>query len=400
VQDEHRRPRQKPSTRIAHAGEEAIQSFTEPLVAPIYQTTVYSYPGVSAVDDVYEGRQSGYIYSRYGMPNHRLLESALADLEGVESGVATASGMSAITALLFGLLSAGDRVVASGQVYGGTRNLFDRDVVRFGVEVSYVDALDLGQVQAALERPAKMLYVEGITNPTLNVLDLPALAEIARRADVLFVVDNTFATPIHCRPAEWGASVIIHSTTKFIGGHNDVAGGLVLGPSSVIETARAQAIRFGGIGGPFDAWLVLRGLKTLAVRLRQSSANALALAESIRDHPAVSRVRYPGLETHPHHLTARRMLSDGFGSMLSIDLAGGREAVDRVVGALRTIKFAETLGGLGTTVVHPATTSHRSVSAERRAELEIGDGLLRFSIGIEDPADLIDEVRAALDQAT
>jgi cystathionine beta-lyase/cystathionine gamma-synthase len=399
VADDTRRSRPGRSTRIAHAGEEPIRSFTEPLVAPIYQTTVYSYPGVDAVDDVYEGRQSGYIYSRYGMPNHRLLETALADLEGLEDGVATASGMSAITALLLGLLSAGDRIVASNQVYGGTRNLLDRDVTRFGVEVSYVDALDLDGVRRALKRPARMLYLEGITNPTLNVLDLPALAEIARQAGVLLAVDSTFATPIHCRPAEWGADVVIHSTTKFVGGHNDVAGGVVLGSASTIETVRAQAIRFGGVGGSFDAWLALRGLKTLAVRMRQSSANALALAESIRDHPAVERVRYPGLDRHPQHAVARRLLSEGFGSMVSIDLAGGRAAVDRVVANLSLIKFAETLGGLGTTVVHPATTSHRSVSAERRVELEIGDGLLRFSVGIEDPTDLIEEVRAALDQA-
>jgi cystathionine beta-lyase/cystathionine gamma-synthase len=386
-----------PGTRVAHAGEESVESLTEPLVAPIYQTTVYSYPDLSAVDDVYEARQAGYIYSRYGMPNHRLLESAMTDLEGTEAGVATASGMGAITSLLFGLLSTGDRIVASNQVYGGTRNLLNRDVTRFGIDVVYVNALDLDEVEAALDQPANMLYVEGITNPTINVLDLPALAEIAHRAGVPFVVDSTFATPLHCKPVEFGADIVIHSTTKFIGGHNDVAGGLVLGSHDVIERVRQQAIRFGAIGGPFDAWLVLRGLKTLAVRMRQSSASALALAEALEGHPAVDRVRYPGLENHPQHEIADRVLHDGFGSMLSIDLVGGREAVDRVVRSLRTIKFAETLGGLGTTVVHPATTSHRSVDPATRAELEIGDGLLRFSIGIEGQEDLIAEVTQALD---
>jgi cystathionine gamma-synthase len=388
---------QKPGTRIAHAGEEPIRSLTEPLVAPIYQTTVYSYPDVAAVDDVYEHRQPGYIYSRYGMPNHRLLESALAELENMDTGVATASGMSAITSVIFGLLSAGDRIVASNQVYGGTRNLLDLDVQRFGIEVSYVDALDLDKVREELATPAGMIYVEGITNPTINVLDLAALGEIAREAGVPFVVDSTFATPIHTVPSEHGADIVIHSTTKFIAGHNDVAGGMVLGSEEMIDAIRQLAIRFGGIGGPFDAWLVLRGMKTLALRMRQSSHNALALAEALQGHRAIEQVRYPGLSSHPQHAIARRMLHDGSGSMLSIDLAGGRPAVETVVRRLETIRFAETLGGLGTTVVHPATTSHRSVDPETKAELGITDGLLRFSIGIEEPADLIDEILTALE---
>lgn len=387
----------KPASRIAHAGEEPIASLTEPLVAPIYQTTVYSYPDIAAVDDVYEHREPGYIYSRYGMPNHRLLESALADLEEMETGVATATGMSAISSVLFGLLSAGDRIVASNQVYGGTRNLLDLDVQRLGIEVSYVDALDIDQVQDALSRPASMLYVEGITNPTINVLDLPALSALAKDAGAPFVVDSTFATPIHCNPARSGADIVIHSTTKFIAGHNDVAGGVVLGPEHLIDPIRQLAIRFGGIGGPFDAWLVLRGMKTLALRMRQSSGNAMVLAEALQGHRAVERVRYPGLESHPQHQIARRMLHGGFGSMLSIDLSGGREAVETIVQRLEMIKFAETLGGLGTTVVHPATTSHRSVDPDIRQELEISDGLLRFSVGIEEPGDLIEEVTTALD---
>ncbi len=390
--------RPEPGTRIAHAGEEPVESLTDPIVAPIYQTTVYGYPDVDAVDAVYEGRESGFIYSRYGMPNHRLLESALADLEGLEAGVVTASGMSAITALLFGLMSTGDRIVVSNQVYGGTRNLLDRDVDRFGIEVRYVDALDLKNVRDALRTPATMLYVEGITNPTINVLDLEALAGIARDAGTPLVVDSTFATPIHCNPAEFGADVVIQSATKFIAGHNDVAGGAVLGPANIIERVRQQAIRFGGIGGPFDAWLVLRGLKTLSLRMRQSSANAMSLASALDGHPAVRRIRYPGLPDHPQHTVATRMLRNGYGSMISIELRGGRDAVETVVRSLETIRFAETLGGLATTVVHPATTSHRSVDPEIRRELEISDGLLRFSIGIEEPQDLIREVTSALDQ--
>ena len=387
----------KPASRIAHAGETDIESLTDPLVAPIYQTTVYSYPDISAVDDVYEHREPGYIYSRYGMPNHRLLESAMAELEGTQAALATATGMSAISAAIFGTLSAGDRIVASNQVYGGTRNLLDQDVQRLGIEVTYVDARDPDQVRNALSEPTGMLYVEGITNPTINVLDLATLGEIARESGVYFVVDSTFATPIHATPVEYGADIVIHSTTKFIAGHNDVSGGIVLGSEEVLDPIRQVAIRFGGIGGPFDAWLVLRGLKTLALRMRQSSSNALKLAQAIQGHRAVELVRYPGLPNHPQHQIAKRMLRDGFGSMLSIDVRGGRPAVETVVKRLEMIRFVETLGGLGTTVVHPATTSHRSVDPEVKEQLEIGDGLLRFSIGIEEPEDLIDEVVSALD---
>ena len=387
----------KPASRIAHAGETEIESMTDPLVAPIYQTTVYSYPDISAVDDVYEHREPGYIYSRYGMPNHRLLESAMAELEGTQAGLATATGMSAISAVIFGTLSAGDRIVASNQVYGGTRNLLDQDVQRLGIEVTYVDARDPDQVRQALSEPANMLYVEGITNPTINVLDLAALGEIARETGVYFVVDSTFATPIHARPVDHGADIVIHSTTKFIAGHNDVSGGIVLGSEEILDPIRQVAIRFGGIGGPFDAWLVLRGLKTLALRMRQSSSNALKLAEALHGHRAVERVRYPGLGNHPQHQIAKRMLREGYGSMLSIDVRGGRQAVETVVQRLEMIRFVETLGGLGTTVVHPATTSHRSVDSAVKEELEISDGLLRFSIGIEEPEDLIEEVVTALD---
>lgn len=387
----------KPASRIAHAGETEIESLTDPLVAPIYQTTVYSYPDISAVDDVYEHREPGYIYSRYGMPNHRLLESAMAELEGTQAGLATATGMSAISAVIFGTLSAGDRIVASNQVYGGTRNLLDQDVQRLGIEVTYVDARDPDQVRQALSEPANMLYVEGITNPTINVLDLAALGEIARETGVYFVVDSTFATPIHARPVDHGADIVIHSTTKFIAGHNDVSGGIVLGSEEILDPIRQVAIRFGGIGGPFDAWLVLRGLKTLALRMRQSSSNALKLAEALHGHRAVERVRYPGLGNHPQHQIAKRMLREGYGSMLSIDVRGGRQAVETVVQRLEMIRFVETLGGLGTTVVHPATTSHRSVDSAVKEELEISDGLLRFSIGIEEPEDLIEEVVTALD---
>jgi cystathionine beta-lyase/cystathionine gamma-synthase len=386
-------------TRCAHAGEGRLPSATEPLTPPIWQTAAYAYPDLETFDAIYEGREHGFIYGRYGLPNHAQLEQALADLEGAEAALATASGMSAISALLFALLSPGDRVVASELVYRGTRNLLDLDLARFGVVVEYVDATDLAAVEVALRRPgrpARMLYVDILTNPTILVHDVPALAELAHRHDALLVVDSTFATPFHCRPIQLGANLVVHSTTKFIAGHHDVSGGAVLGRSELVEPVRRQAIRMGGIGGPFDAWLVLRGLRTLPLRMSQSSRNALALAAWLAAHPAVERISYPGLSNHPQHDLARRLLATGFGSMLAFEVKGSRTTVARLVRALRLIRFAETLGGVTTTIVHPASTSHRIVDPAIRTAQGITDGLLRLSVGIEATEDLVHDLARGL----
>lgn len=386
-------------TRCAHAGESRLPSATEPLTPPVWQTAAYAYPDLETLDAIYGGRERGFIYGRYGLPNHAQLEQALADLEGTEAALVTASGMSAISALLFALLSPGDRVIASELVYRGTRNMLDLDLARFGVVVDYVDATDLAAIEAALRRPgqpARMLYVDVLTNPTLLVHDVPALAELAHRHGTLLVVDSTFATPYHCRPAQLGADLVVHSTTKFIAGHHDVSGGAVLGRSELVEPVRQQAIRIGGIGGPFDAWLILRGLRTLPLRMSQSSRNALALAAWLAEHPAVERVSYPGLPGHPQHGLARRLLANGYGSMLAFEVPGGRTAVARLVRALRLIRFAETLGGVTTTIVHPASTSHRSVDPATRAALGIGDGLLRLSVGIEATEDVVHDLERGL----
>jgi cystathionine gamma-synthase/methionine-gamma-lyase len=386
-------------TRCAHAGEGRLPSATEPLTPPIWQTAAYAYPDLETLDAIYEGREHGFIYGRYGLPNHAQLEQALADLEGAEAALATASGMSAISALLFALLSPGDRVVASELVYRGTRNLLDLDLARFGVVVEYVDATDLAAVEVALRRPgrpARMLYVDILTNPTILVHDVPALAELAHRHDALLVVDSTFATPFHCRPIQLGADLVVHSTTKFIAGHHDVSGGAVLGRSELLEPVRRQAIRMGGIGGPFDAWLVLRGLRTLPLRMSQSSRNALALAAWLAAHPAVERISYPGLSNHPQHDLARRLLVNGFGSMLAFEVKGSRTTVARLVRALRLIRFAETLGGVTTTIVHPASTSHRIVDPAIRTAQGITDGLLRLSVGIEATEDLVHDLARGL----
>lgn len=393
---------EREATRVIHAGmdADAAGSVTRPVSPPIVQSAAWVYPDVATIDAVYAEGAPGYIYGRYGVPNHRELERALADLEGAEAGVATTNGSSAIVAVLLALTRSGSRVVAAHRVYGGTRGILNHEMARFGVETTWVDVADLEAVRAALggePRPA-LLWVDTIANPTMRTSDLPALAGLAGDAGVPLVVDNTFATPLHCRPLEHGASLVVHSATKFIAGHNDASGGVVVGPAALVEPVRDVAVRVGGVGAPFEAWLCLRGLRTLDVRLARSSATALALAEALEAHPAARRVHYPGLASDPTHDVARRVLRDGFGSMLSVDLgtaAVARAAVDR----LRLVQFVETLGGVMTTVVHHPSTSYRDLTDEQLAAIGVSPGLLRFSIGIEAAQDIIDDVVGALGPA-
>jgi cystathionine beta-lyase/cystathionine gamma-synthase len=391
---------QHDATRIVHAGEDVHRrpSVTWPIAPPIVQTSVYVYPDIESVDAVHDGESPGYIYGRYGVPNHTALEEALCALEGAEAGVATTNGTNAIASVLFTLTQTGERVVCADNVYGGTRGLLNHELRRFGVTTDYVHPADHAAVRAAVMRAPRpvLLWADAIANPTMLTTDIPALAEIAHGAGIPLVIDNTFATPLHCHPFELGADLVIHSTTKFIGGHNDTSGGMVLGSVERIDAIRDVAMRIGAVGAAFEAWLAMRGLRTLDVRLRRSSANALSLAEAIEGHPAVSRVHYPGLASDPGHAVAQRVLRDGYGSMLAIDL-GSAERARAVINRLHIIRFAETLGGLMTTVVHPRTASYRALTEEQLAEIGISPGLLRLSVGIEAPDDLTTDVLHALD---
>jgi cystathionine beta-lyase/cystathionine gamma-synthase len=388
--------RRRPETVCAQAGLIATPSVTEPLAPPIWQTAAFAYPDLETMEAILAGAQPGFVYARYGLPNHRQLEQALAAMEGGEAAVTTASGMSAIAATLVALSAPGQRVVADSHVYRGTRLLLEQDLARFGVTVHFVDCGDLEAVERALAEPARLLWLDTLTNPTLRVRNLPRLAALAAAAGTVLVVDNTFATPVHCRPLAWGAGLVVHSTTKLIGGHHDASGGAVIGSETLVEAIRRQAVRLGGRGGALDAWLVLRGLATLPLRAQRTCASALRLAERLAAHPAVRQVAYPGLPGHPEHRLASRMLTGGYGAVLAFELAGGEPAVRRFLRALRLIRFAETLGGTVTTVVHPASTSHRALVPEERAALGIGDGLLRLSVGLEDPDELWDDLASGL----
>jgi cystathionine gamma-synthase/methionine-gamma-lyase len=303
--------------------------------------------------------------------------------------------MSAFAAVLWQLTYAGARIVAAGDLYGNTSRLLG-DLNKFGVTTETVDACDLDQVRAALQQPARLLIVETISNPRLRVADVPSLATLAHERGALVVVDNTLASPFHCRPAEHGCDLVIESITKFLGGHHDIVSGCVTGSRALVEPLRLPATRAGLISAAFDSWLATRSIATLGVRLARSSATALTVAEWLERHPKVAAVRYPGLPTDASHAVARRTLSAGFGSVVSFELAPDRAAVDRLLAALTHIRLVLSFGGVATTLAHPATSSHRSLDPAQRAALGIHDGFLRLSVGLEDEAQILGDLERGL----
>jgi cystathionine beta-lyase/cystathionine gamma-synthase len=368
------------------------------LAPPIVPSSVFVFDSLAEVDDVYEHRRPGYIYGRYGTPNHTELEQAVARLEGTEAAVSCASGMAVIAALLAGL-GPGDHVVAARDIYGSAYGLLAAELPRLGGRVTFVDVTDLDGMARALTPGTRWVFVEIISNPLMRLADVGKLAALAREAGTRLIVDGTFASPALCRPIALGAGAVVHSATKYLSGHSDVMAGLLAGPRALVEPVRAAAIRRGHNLSPFDAWLTLRGLRTLHLRMERHSANALAVARFLQARPEVSRVHYPGLPGHPQAALARDLLPRGAGGMLSFELARGGPAARRFVEALGLIKLAPSLGDVTTTVSYPATTSHRSLRPEERAAVGVTDGLIRVSVGIEHPDDILADVAAALEQA-
>ncbi|MDX2004327.1 MAG: PLP-dependent aspartate aminotransferase family protein [Meiothermus sp.] len=382
------------STLALH-GAEAEKPLNEPVSQPIYQSASWTFRDLDEVDAVYEGRTAGAVYGRNGTPNHRALEALFAKLHRAEAAVACASGMSALSAGFLGLLRAGDRVLASQDLYGSTLGVL-RDLGRFGVSVQTADTSDPAAVEAALGG-VRLLMLETSSNPRLRVPDLRRLSDLAHRAGALVMVDNTFASPVHCRPLEHGVDLVMESLTKFISGHSDVMLGAVAGRKELIDPVRAVAVRMGLVSNPGECWLGMRGAETLAVRMRQASANAAALAQFLSAHPAVRRVHYPGLPAHPDHAVAREMLTDGFAAMLSFELEPSRAAVNALLHNLKYIRMALSLGGTTTTLSHPLTSSHRFIPSEEQAALGLHNGFLRMSVGIESLEDLQADLSGALE---
>ena len=371
-------------TRAIHEGQEPDPA-TGAVIPPIYQTSTYVH------DEV--GRHRGYVYSRSANPTRTALETCLASLEGASHGFAFASGMAATTTVMQ-LVSPGDRVVSVNDVYGGTYRLFSKVLEPKGYAFEFLSAEDVSRNLAdALDDRTRLVWIETPTNPLMNVVDIAAAAEAARRVGAVSVVDNTFATPFLQRPLELGADVVVHSTTKYLGGHSDVVGGFAAtNDPSIAERLAFLQNALGTIPGPFDSWLVLRGLKTLAVRMRQHCANAHRVAAFLEGHPAVERVRYPGLASHPEHDVARRQMSD-FGGMLSFDVAGSREEAFAVLHATDLWLLAESLGGVESLIEHPGLMTHASTAD---SPFPVPENLIRLSVGIESADDLVADLAQAL----
>jgi cystathionine gamma-synthase len=387
-----RRPRF--ATRAAR-GARPPASVSRPLTPPIHLANVYAFDDLAQVDAVWEHRRPGYVYGRFGTPNHTMLEDTLADLEGGEAGLVAASGMGALSAFLLGCLAPGDHLVAGQDLYGSTTALLREQAPRWGLGVSFADSTEAAAVEAALTRTTRAIVVEAVSNPLLRLADLPGLADLARQRGLLLLVDSTFASPALLRPLELGATLVHHSATKYLSGHGDVTAGALLGPRALIDAARAQAVRVGLNLAPFDAWLTLRGVRTLALRMERHSANALRLAHALAERPEVRRVHYPGLPGHPQHELARRLFPAGFGGMLAFELAGGAPAVERLFPRLG-LEFAPSFGDVTTTWTYPSRTSHRPLDEDERLKLGIAPGLVRVSVGIEDADDLVEGVTRAL----
>jgi cystathionine gamma-synthase len=351
---------------------------------------------VDQMNGVYEGLEQGFTYAREGSPNADLLAAKIAGLEGAECGFVTSSGMSAVAAIVLGLLKAGDHVVAGNQLYGRSLRLVSQELPRLGFATDLADASDVAAIESALRPNTRMVLVEVVSNPLLRVADIGALAALARSRGVLLVVDNTFPTPLALRPLSLGAHVVFHSITKMLAGHSDVTLGVVCGSRELATPVRDTIVTWGLNGSPFDCWLAERGMNTLELRVTRANANAEKLANVLGGHAAVRRVFYPGRADHPDHAVASRLFGRQFGNMVTFELAGGRETVNRVMQALRSIPFAPTLGDVSTIISHPAVTSHRGLTAEAREVLGIREGTIRVSVGVEESSLIENEFLDAL----
>jgi cystathionine gamma-lyase len=373
------------STRAIHAGQEPDPA-TGATIVPIYATSTYTQAA--------PGQHKGYEYSRTGNPTRHALETCLAALEGGERGLAFASGLAATTAVL-ATLRPGDEVAAAADLYGGTYRLLERVYKPWGLVARYTDDPSPASFAKLVTPKTKLIWIETPTNPLLQLVDIAAIAALAKKSGALLAVDNTFASPFLQQPLRLGADLIVHSTTKYLGGHSDVVGGAVVGRAELLQPIAFYQNAAGGVPGPFDSWLVLRGLKTLAVRMERHCANAGRLAPWLAEQPAVAKVYYPGLPSHPNHALAKKQMRD-FGGMISISLRGGKDAALRFMTRTKLFSLAESLGGVESLVCHPATMTHASIPAEIRQARGISDGLVRLSVGIEDADDLQEDLRQAL----
>jgi len=374
-------------TRAIHEGQQP-DPVTGSVIVPVYQTSTFEQEGI--------GQPRGYAYSRAGNPTREALEKVLASLEQGKFGLAFASGVAATTAVFHALLRPGDHVIVGDNIYGGTYRLLDNIFRPWGLDISYVETDNIAAYRDAIHQRTRLIWVETPSNPLLKIVDLTALAEVAQRGKSLLIVDNTFASPYFQRPLTYGAQVVVHSTTKYIAGHSDLIGGATVTSDPEIQRLlKSYQSNAGAVPSPWDCWLILRGLKTLAVRMREHEKNALYLAAYLAAHPCVEHVYYPGLAGHKNHELAKQQM-DGFGGMISLDLAGGFTAAEKFVRKLKLFTLAESLGGVESLVSCPAKMTHSIFTAEQRENMGIKDSLVRLSVGLEHRDDLKDDLEQAL----
>lgn len=397
------------STEAIHAGETVLERIADtqnnssektgmPLLPPIYQNSTFSFQTTEECASAFIDEESGYVYTRWGNPTQEALELKLAVLEAGEAALATASGMGAISTALLTALIDGGHVVAMDNLYSATYNLLSDELNRMGVETTFIDATDTNHVAKAIRPDTKVLYLESPTNPLLKLIDLSACADIAKSHSITSIIDNTFATPCSQQPISLGIDVVLHSMTKYLSGNGAVIAGAIVGRKEFIERAQKVTLRnFGAVISPFNAWLTLLGIPTLPLRFTRHCENALEIASFLETHPAVAWVRYPGLVSHPQHNLAKRQMN-GYGGMITIELKGGSTAGEQFVNQLQTCTLAVSLGDVRTLVCHPASTTHSHVPKNVRQKTGITDGLVRFSIGLEDKEDIIADLQQALDK--
>ena len=384
------------STRAIKAASRMPEVPQPPVNVPIYQTSTFEVADATELAELLEFERPGHSYTRYSNPTHAALEAALAELEGAEAGLATASGMAAAHGVVLSILSSGDELLIPKAVYGGIPGLARSVLDRSGITTRTADTNDPDAVLSAIGPKTRLLWLETIANPTTAVADVERLAELAHGRGVLVAVDNTFASPALANPLALGADLVVHSTTKYIGGHSDLIGGALVGSVDRVAAARKVVMNAGGNASPFDAFLALRGLKTLYLRMERHSTNALAVARALEGADGIAAVVYPGLASHPQHELARRVLREGMaGGMLAIELKGGRQHGERFLDRVRVAVHATSLGGVETLVSHPASSSHRQLAAEDLAAAGMSSGTVRISIGLEDSADLVEDLVAA-----
>ena len=381
------------NTKLIHAG-----AFDDPMgsaTVPIYQTSTFQFKNAQDGADCFSGKSDGYIYTRIGNPTIKALEDNIAALENGFGGIATSSGMGAVSAIYFALLGQGDHMISTASVYGPSRGLMEQDFSRFGVESDYVNTSDIENIKEAIKPNTKVLYIETPSNPTMELTDIKAAVKVAHEHGIIVVVDNTFSSPYLQKPLDLGADIVFHSITKFINGHADIVGGVIVAKTEELyKKVRHAMVYMGSNMDPHQAFMVIRGVKTLSIRIERAQQSAMKIAKHLENHPKVEWIKYPGLESHPQHELAKEQMS-GFGSMISFGVKGGLEAGRILMDNVHLAILAVSLGGVETLIQHPASMTHAAVSHEDKLAAGISDDLVRFSVGIEDVEDII----ADLDQA-